>query len=706
LEVVIKNCNNIDDGTIEIKENTLNIKYAINGTGKSTLAKAIEIASSKKKNFDLLIPFKYKNIIDLPDERKPSIIGISDKQNVLIFNEAYVNTFIYKKEEVIENSFEIFIRTSDYDKRMEQIEKQIQDIKITFKDSQALNSMINDLIELSGCFGKSKSGYSAAGSIGKGIGKGNILENIPDQLLDYKEFLVSDSNTQWLKWQINGNNYIDIASKCPYCTGEIEEKKEKVLSIEKKYDAKTIEHLNKVIEVFKRLNKYFTKDTNEKIHIITHNIVGITEEQKNYLIEIKTQIDLLIEKLSNLKEIDYYSFKDDDKAIDLFKKYKIDLSFLSHLDTKETNLLIGKINTQIDIIVEKAGVLQGEINKQKIGIERTIGKYKDEINGFLKYAGFRYWIDIILDNDEKYRMKLKHLEYEEVVEDVDSFLSFGERNAFSLILFMYESLKKEGDIIILDDPISSFDKNKKFAILNMLFRGSNSFQGKTVLMLTHDFEPVIDIIVNLPHKFNNQPYVTYLTTKDGILEESKIERSDIKTFLTITTDNIKDLDENVNKLIYLRRLYDIMDEKKVAYNLVSSLLHKREKPTLRTIVEDNSVVEIEMTDEEIKVAEIEIKSKIPNFDYQEILSKLSDDYKIIQIYKKSNNNYERLQVYRILCPDNHENEIIRKFVNETYHLENDYILQLNPFKYELIPQYIIDECTKDIEIIEQNIGNS
>jgi wobble nucleotide-excising tRNase len=41
---------------------------------------------------------------------------------------------------------------------------------------------------------------------------------------------------------------------------------------------------------------------------------------------------------------------------------------------------------------------------------------------------------------------------------------------------MYETLSKNSDLIILDDPISSFDKNKKYAILQMLFRETLSFK--------------------------------------------------------------------------------------------------------------------------------------------------------------------------------------------------------------------------------------
>ena len=42
MEIIIKNCNNIDSGKIEISNNKLNIKFGINGTGKSTITKAIK----------------------------------------------------------------------------------------------------------------------------------------------------------------------------------------------------------------------------------------------------------------------------------------------------------------------------------------------------------------------------------------------------------------------------------------------------------------------------------------------------------------------------------------------------------------------------------------------------------------------------------------------------------------------------------------
>lgn len=58
----IKKCNNIESGEFDIIEGRLNIKYAINGTGKSTIAKAIDaFVTNDQEKKQSLLPFKYYN---------------------------------------------------------------------------------------------------------------------------------------------------------------------------------------------------------------------------------------------------------------------------------------------------------------------------------------------------------------------------------------------------------------------------------------------------------------------------------------------------------------------------------------------------------------------------------------------------------------------------------------------------------------------
>jgi ABC-type dipeptide/oligopeptide/nickel transport system ATPase subunit len=698
MDLVIKNCNNIDSGEITLKPNVLNIKYAINGTGKTSVSKAIQYSLDENYSLDDLIPFKFRNGEELSDENKPSVIGIEGINSISIFNEDYVNQYVFKQREILANSFEIFIKNENYDQKIEQIETLIKGIKDTFSQSDSLKNLIDDLTELSNCFGKSKSGYSAAGSIGKGIGKGNKVAHIPEGLEDYSEYITNENNLQWVKWQVSGSPFLDITNKCPYCTStEIETKKEKIKKVAEEYDAKMIEHLNKVLSVFTRLNEYFTDDTNRKIQEITSNNDGITKEQKTFLIHVKEQIDNLIERLLKIRELGYFSLKEVDKVAEEFEQNKINLDYYEYLNTEKTNGLSNEINKAIDSVIAKAGQLTGEIRQQNIGIQRTIEKYKKEINTFLKYSGYKYQIDIELDESKEYKMVLKHKEHPDVINNVNKHLSFGERNAFSLVLFMYDSLHKNTDLIILDDPISSFDKNKKFAILNMLFRGSESFSGKTVLMMSHDFEPIIDMLYNLPHKFQPKPFISFLSTDNGTLNEIEVKREDIKTFMEIAKENVVLLDESINRAIYLRRLYEISLDKSEAYNLISNLFKKRDEPINRVYNEaTGEFVELPMTAGEIATGESQISEYIEDFNYDQFLTRVKDTSTMVSIYENSGNNYEKLQIYRIICNENHDNEIIRKFVNETFHIENDYILQLNPCKFELVPSYIINECNEDL----------
>lgn len=48
IKITIENCNNISNGELALEKNKLNIKYGMNGTGKSTLSTAISLISHGK----------------------------------------------------------------------------------------------------------------------------------------------------------------------------------------------------------------------------------------------------------------------------------------------------------------------------------------------------------------------------------------------------------------------------------------------------------------------------------------------------------------------------------------------------------------------------------------------------------------------------------------------------------------------------------
>lgn len=697
MDIIVKRCNSIEQGHFSISENRLNIKYAINGTGKSTIAKAIEIYIKDKSGLQVLKPFKYRAVKDTDN---PEIEGLDSINSVAIFDENYVNQYVFLPDELLKDSFSIFIRNDQYEKGIEEINDLIKSISETFEKNGDIEDMLRDLYELGGCLGTAK-GLSKSSSFYKALGEGNKLENIPKVLQAYKPFIRHNENVRWLKWQMTGNDYVNISNICPYCTADgIVEKKETILAVKQNYDSKLIEHLNRVIGVVQRLKSYFVEDTYNKIYIISQSIDGLKEEQTVFMLEVREQINTLINKLSKIKSLGFSTLKDFDKISEIVKDYKVDLSYIGHLNSPETSGKIEKINQSLDEILNKAGILQGKVNKQKKHIENTIKDYKTEINNFLRYAGYNYQVDIIEDVDKQsYKMKLKHNDMtDSSIEKTKDHLSYGERNAFALVLFMFDAVKNNPDLIILDDPISSFDKNKKFAIIEMLFRGEKSLKNKSVLMLTHDFDPIIDMVYNLRSIFEPVPIAAYLENVEGTLIEKSIAKEDIRTFLDIAKENIENLDEQINKLIYLRRLLEIQDQKDAAYHLLSNIFHKREIPLYKAEGQERP-----MTAEEIRNGTQKIIKDIPEFDYKDCYDTVTNDSKLIELYSKASNNYEKLQIYRIINNDNSHNLVIKKFVNETFHIDNDYLYQLNPCKYQTVPSYIIKECDIDIQEIIQGI---
>ena len=701
MDLTLRNCNNIDNGFIQIETGRLNIKYAANGTGKSTIAKALNL-KAKNEEFTVLLPFKYQGADSKANA--PSVSLSSEIRSIAVFDENYINTYVFKKDELLEKSFEIFVKTEQYEKHMAEIDGMVDNIRKTFKNDEKLETFISDLDEFIGSFGNAKNTISKSGNLGKSIGIGNKLENVPDALTAYSPYLhATGTNIKWLKWQSEGNDYLDIADKCPYCVSKITTPKETILKVSEEFESKYLAALLKVIEVFEGLKEYFSEETRSRIEIITKSAVGISQEQKDFLMRLKEEVITLREKLLRLKFIGFDSLKDVDRVVDVLRQNIIDMNFFPQLNSDYTKEKIEQINASIQQVIDTAGKLQGQINMQKTEIQRTIQKNSNEINGFLESAGYNYQVSIITGSNQSYRLILSYKGQQESISDTKGHLSYGERNAFALVLFMYQTLKQNAELIILDDPISSFDKNKKFAIMEMLFRGATSFAGKTVLMLTHDFEPVIDAIYNLPHIFCPVPKAYFLSNIFGQLNEQPITKGEIQSCISICQANIINSSDIIHKLIYLRRLLEINNEKALAWELASNVFHKnREIPQIK----DNTTnLMRDMTLLEIGQATEEIKNYIPEFDYVAVYSRIGNAQEMIKLYKDSLSGYEKVQIYRIL----HDGVLdtgspLKKYIDETFHVQNDYLFQLNPRNYQIVPHYILQCCDNNIDIMEAAIS--
>lgn len=689
--LIIANCNSIDRAEISLSSSCLNIKYGPNGIGKSTLAKAIE-ASMKGEGLSALLPFKHRSSEKPPS---PSVSGAEAFQKLCVFNEDYVSQFVFQQDEVVRNSFNIFVRTADYDQAMDDLNALLEGVRKAFSSNEGIDQALKDLGEIKDAISlTSKGEISKSSKIYKAFGTGNKIENIPTSLQGFELFLKSEQPSKWIEWQTKGNSYLDLGDQCPYCSKEMKEPEEKEVAraVAKEYDATSINHLNAIKTVLERLGIYFSDDCQKLIEQVIKAKTSLSIEQVAFLKSLKSDIETLITKLNNLRNISFYTLRDVEKLSEQISQLKCDLTLMDKVNSDSTRALVDPLNSQLDELMKQAGPLQGSINKQRDRIRDAISGNEASINGFLKSAGYRYAVRIVPDADS-YHMELVHEDHPEHIQGASSHLSYGEKNAFALVLFLHQVQSEKPDLVVLDDPISSFDKNKKFAILNELFRGKASLKSTTTLMLTHDIEPAIDMIRSTTRLFKGaHPQVSFLTYRKGVVEERPVTREDIQTFASICRKNIERLKQPILQAIYLRRHFEILDTLALEYNLLASLFKGRSIPTISLSRGESR----DMTADEKLEAETRIKLEMPNFDYDKLLKTVSDVESLRIMFEETTVGYEKLQLFRLIkgesSTDKPDDDVVTKFVNETYHIENEYVMQLNPHDFDHVPEYVVDFC--------------
>ena len=299
--IKIENCNSIEKAEITISKGVLNIKYGPNGLGKSTISDAILASVANNGTLQDLKPFKYRALVGQHD---PVVYGTENIKSVLVFDDSFVSQFAFQREEVLKNSFDIFIKTDEYLEAMQKIEELLVGIKSTFVGNENLSKAISDLTEVRDAFSVTKSGAISKASKGyKAYGSGNKIENVPIHLKPFEDFIKSDQPASWITWQAKGNTFLDLSDNCPYCSLSLQEpeKKNTARKVAEEYDSKAIEHLNALQAVINRLGKYFEQSCRESLEKITKSKIELTPEEINFLSALRGDVETLLTKLERLR---------------------------------------------------------------------------------------------------------------------------------------------------------------------------------------------------------------------------------------------------------------------------------------------------------------------------------------------------------------------------------------------------------------------
>lgn len=692
IKIAIENCNNISRGEIFLEEEKLNIKYGMNGTGKSTLSTAISLFSQNKP-MDELRPF------GSDEDVIPAISIDRDIQGVRVFNEEFVNNMVFKESTVIDNAFDVFIKTSDYEQKRQDLDKRLLRLKIDIDEKGSIIQLKNDIAAFAGKLELNVTGKSIKNNTNyKAIIKKNNVYNIPDGLKKYSPIISDDQICiNWIDWKSKGEAF-DTKGICPYCSDELNtgfaEEKQTFKDTYKKSDA---QNLKNMLDLFERFHKYIPDDKFESI------IACIKEEKEESAISaiLKTFMNEYVHISTQLNKISYFDknvFKktniyDMDKVLEDMKFEKSIFNFFSSDEFYE---IVNEVNNSIEELRKEALNIKVAMGKLQTVLKQTVATSQKDINNFLESAGIAYQVGINLDENGQAIATLQYVHDKKRVEvdKIRKHLSWGERNAFSLVLFMFYAISENAKLIVLDDLISSFDTNKKYAIIHRMFSKQSgilprSFYKKTVLMLTHDFEPIIDfgVVGKLSEDALDSKFIQ---NNHGVLTEKSIDyKQDIKPVVQALATYIKDDTLGVvHRIAFLRKYYEHngIENYKEAYDVLSSLIHGRDKCKYAN--------KLEMPQTEIQKGCTEIKKWIQDFDYDELYNGVYNKEKLSELYFVETNDYLKIQLFRALFEVNpgkeiKEEDVLVKFINESYHIENDYAYYLDMVKFETVPEYIV-----------------
>lgn len=160
-------------------------------------------------------------------------------------------------------------------------------------------------------------------------------------------------------------------------------------------------------------------------------------------------------------------------------------------------------------------------------------------------------------------------------------------------------------------------------------------------------------------------------------------------------DKFCELSEVNRKYIELTRTSCYDDP---SYQILSNLIHGR-----LTLTKKDGVTPLEQ--DIIVDGSNEIKNKLGTFTYDDLLLMVSDEQLKHEI--GNGNDYSKVIAFRLLF-ERHEDAFKRlrikepatyKYINETNHIENDYVFQLDPMKFYSIPTYYLQKLTEAINEI-------
>lgn len=712
INIRFKNCRNIssiEGGAICVKKDTLNVIFAANGTGKTTLAKVCSyLSSSPEDKRNSLEGLKSFTCLANPGqtEFEPSIPESSIPMKVAVFNEEWVEKHCFMPDTLRDNTFKLFVESEEYRRLTSNRDEAIGTLlrNVNGEEISKLITAFADLKKGTGTLTQ-KDVFSKSSALEQAYGNGSPLGCIPEYLRTIIYDFTPVKKAHWSQWHAQGIEFVNKDTPyCPYCGSEETDIIIQCRTYDESLKEKSLKAWLKVSTAIGDNASLFDPQAISTIDKVLSANQDPTDEDRDNFKQLVREVTDTANALSELRSINVVGRCDSQEVQSTLKSAYTVISSPKKFFSKDVGILINETIKAIDSALENFDKIERLTNEQNLLIKRAVENHEEEINIFLKEAGYPYKIEISLDKNEQAALILKDVNTAHPALKTKEFLSYGERNAITLVLLLYEVLEDKPDLIIFDDPISSFDGDKRFAILYTLFSKTQklieeNLSGKTTVVLTHDFLIVSDLfrVVRDSLDVHGITGLFLHVDEQGVLYHKRISRDSVESYPKIIRKLAHSSKSSFIKLVYARRYIELMKEAErnltPAWHILSSLLHKKSE------VKTYENIPLNADDEKFGIEIIE--SLIgETFDFDTWNASIKDpSCYLIDLYENGNlPAYEKLQIVRTMIIENEKDlfeddkSIQIRYANETYHLGGDYLFQLDPCIYNQTPNIVEKWC--------------
>lgn len=633
MKIKIKGYRNLENLDYQIIDNKINMLFGISGSGKSSIAKALkmeDIEFNKKVDYE-------GNVEITLEEIKPN------PQDILLFDDS-CDKFIF--DERNENVFDIFVdNDAEMKKLQDEVDKQLQNLDSEIKNSQLAFEESSELVKKFGSKLTSNNEFKKNAKIK------TIIKSVSDNKTSrcFKEFNSMDS--QKVNWYLTGIDYIED-NNCPFCEKKLSkpkiEKYERMKLINNKSVDLVRENKVKIEKQFSSNFKMTPKGFKELEAAMVRNAMANQDYQK--IVEFSEKI-----KCGNMIKPEQIEISDGLKEFypELFKQARL-------------------VNKRIDSLIKIS-------TKAKRETKELLMRRVSRVNSQIEKLGIPYKIEAEYYRSTITSYKLVHVNENKKIDRKHS-LSSGEKNLISLLFFILDAAKKNTKLIIIDDPVSSFDSYRRKIVMEII---KDTLIGKTVLILSHD-SIFAKYACFCTRGANRNPFgkISYFDNVNGLSEIKNITKDDFGEFLEYVENHLKGITDYYQKIINLRLLYE-KSHSAIEYGYLSAILH------LRTKIE---------VDEQLKkrgVKEQDVIERI-NHRYNVVLPPYEGPISKSDIKDTNYTILEKAVVLREIFKSN--KSVMKKIkpeLDNVVHLNDRLDICLDPYKYSFISPYtlkVINDC--------------